>query len=355
MKQYIGIDFHKQFSQVAVLDHQGTIMDEQKIFHDQQEELANYFSQFGQDTSVAIESTRGWYWLVDMLQDYGLKVKLVHAKKVRIIAESTIKTDKIDAEVLAHLDRCNFLPQAYIANKQVRQERELLRYHLSLIKVQTAVKNRIHALLSKHNIHHGFSDLFGKSGVSFLRKLSLPGVFQFELLGYLSLLESIMELLKNAHKQIDKHCRAWPEAELLTTVPGIGKLSGLLLAAEIADIQRFSSAKKLSCYAGLAPSTHQSANREYLGAIIKDSNAYIRYVLLEAVPHVIKHDPKLRSFYNKIWRAKGFGKAKIATAHKLIIAIYYMLKNKEAYCFAHNKNLPQVNPLSGLGAITATH
>lgn len=153
MGNYIGIDFHKQFSQVAVMDDKGKILDERRLEHDQREELLTYFSQFERETSVALEATRNWYWLVDLLQEKGLNVKLVHAKKARIIAESTIKTDKVDARTLAQLDRCDFLPRAYIASPEIRSERELLRYHISLIKIQSSIKNRIHAILSKHLSH----------------------------------------------------------------------------------------------------------------------------------------------------------------------------------------------------------
>ncbi len=152
MKHYIGMDFHKQFSSVCVMDKDGQIIDERKLFHDNRNEMTDYFSQFNKDTSVSVEATRNWYWLADLLQEQGLDVKLVHAKKTRIIAESTIKTDKIDARVLAHLDRCNFLPQAYLVNKETRSERELLRYYLSLVKVQTGIKNRIHSVLAGKQI-----------------------------------------------------------------------------------------------------------------------------------------------------------------------------------------------------------
>lgn len=336
------------------MDEKGKVIDERKLHHDQPEELTSYFSQFSRDTHVAVEATRNWYWLVDLLQEQGMNVKLVHAKKARIIAESTIKTDKIDARVLAHLDRCDFLPQAYIADPQTRSERELLRYHINLVKIQTSVKNRIHAILAKHNIQHNFSDLFGRAGREFLKVAHLPPIFRLELNGYLELLENIAAILNRAKKEIVHHCRAWPEADLLTSAPGIGALTGLLLAAEIADIGRFKNAKKLCCYGGLASSTHQSANKEFHGHIIKDSNKYIRYAVLEAVPHAIKQDPKLWRFYNKLQRAKGKNKARIATARKLLVTIYYMLKHRAPYQVAHNENMVQVNPRRVLGAVTAT-
>jgi len=350
MGHYIGVDFHKQFSSICVMDKDGVLTDERKLYHDNRNEMISYFSQFNKDTSVSIEATRNWYWLADLLQEQGLDVKLVHAKKTRIIAESTIKTDKIDARVLAHLDRCNFLPQAYLADKQTRSERELLRYHISLVKVQTSIKNRIHAILAKHNIQHGFSDLFGTSGRIFLKGLALPEIFRFELEGYLHLLDEIAATIKRAKKEIAEHCRAWPEAQLLTSAPGIGSLTGLMLAAEIADIHRFKTFKKFCCYGGFASSTHQSANTEYHGHVIKDSNKYIRFAMLEAVSHAIKKDQRIWRFYMKIQRTKGPNKARIATARKLLHAVYCMLKHNTPYRMECCQDIRQVNPWTKLGA-----
>lgn len=351
MANYIGIDFHKQFSQVAVMDDKGKLIDERRLEHGDRDELKGYFSRFQPSTSVALEATRNWYWLVDLLQEQGMNVKLVHAKKARIIAESTIKTDKVDARVIAHLDRCNFLPQAYIASPETRSERELLRYHISLVKLQTSVKNRVHAILSKHNVQYNFSDLFGRAGREFLTGIALPEVFRLELNGYLDVLDKLSAVLNHAKKEIKEHCRSCREAQLLNTVPGIGEYGALLLAAEIADIHRFSDVKRFCCYGGTASSTHQSADTRYHGHIIKDSNKYIRFVVLEAVPHAVKKDLKLWRFYCKIERRKGKKIAKIATARKLLVIIYQMLKNGAPYRIAHKSEYSQVNPLAKLGTL----
>ncbi len=329
------------------MDETGNIMDERKLYHDNKIKLSNYFSKYKNDTSVSIEATRNWYWFVDLLQELNLNVKLVHPKKTRIIAENTIKTDKIDARILSHLDRCNFLPQAYIANKETRSSRELLRYYISLVKMQTTIKNKIHAILAKHNIQHQFSDLFGKSGILFLKTLQLPPIFQMELKSYMQLLENIRTHINNAKSKIKQLCYSSAYAQLLVSVPGIANMSALLLASEIADINRFKSYKKFCCYAGLVSSTHQSAETIYHGRIIKDSNKYIRYVLIEAVPKAIKKDYKLYCFYKAIKRKKGNVKAKIAVARKLAIAIFFMLKNNTTYHISNNDNaIIEVNPKS---------
>ena len=352
--KHIGIDFHKNFSYVMVMDKYGTITDQRKLFHAEVQEVIRYFSSFSDshNISVVLEATRNWYWMVNLLQTIGFDVKLAHSKKVRIIAESTIKTDKIDASVLAHLDRCNFLPQAYIADKDTRSMRELLRYRMSLVKIRSSIKNRIHAVLSKHNISHPFSDLFGKAGIKFLKELDLPPIFRMETDGYLNILEHLRLLLSEIEKEIKNKCRENEYAKLLMGIPGISYFSALLLAAEIADITRFKTFKKLVSYAGLASSTKQTGDIRYQGHIIRDSNKYIRYAVIEAVPHAIKKDCKLFALYNKVNRKKGNKKAKIAVARKLIIFIYFMLKNNTDY-LGNRDYILEVNPMTKLGAYKA--
>lgn len=353
MRYYIGVDFHMQFSFVSVMDSNGNIIEQRSLSHLDVPGIRGFFSRFAPDASVSVEATRSWYWFVDLLQDLGLSVNLVHPKKTRIIAESTIKTDKIDASVLAHLDRCQFLPKAFIPDLQSRSLRELLRYHLSLVKFRTATKNKIHALLAKLNIHHSFSDLFGKAGLEFLSKASLPDIFRLELNGYTNLLDHLKESIDAVTLVVKNSCTVSPMASRLFQVPGLGHFSALLLAAEIADIHRFASFKKFSSYSGLAPSTHQSGSKIYHGRIIKDSNPYIRCVLIEAVSHAIKKDNSLYWFYQRIAKKHGPNKARVATAHKLAKIIYFMLlKNQDYYL---NKTIfhSRVSPYTKLGIATA--
>lgn len=347
MKYYTGIDFHLQKSVVTVMDQTGNIVNEATLHHADRDGIVNFFSALPPKTSVAIEATRNWYWMIDLLQELNLDVKLVHVKKARIIAESTIKTDKIDSAILAHLDRSNFLPTAYIADKETRSQRELLRFYMNLVKIRSSLKNRIHAVLAKNNIQHGHSDLFGTSGTEFLKNLQLPPMFQLELNGYLAVLGNINIQIKTAQKQIKLQCKESSYVKYLLSVPGVSYFSALLLSAEIADINRFRTYKKICSYAGLVSSTHQSADTCYQGHIIKDSNKYIRYVLVEAVPVAIRKDAALFNFYTRIKLKKGSKKAKIATARKMLVSIYSMLKNNQHYQF--NKNINQMISVSKLG------
>jgi len=163
------------------MNDSGRVLDKSILYHENKEEMRNYFSSIEKPVTVAMEATRSWYWLYELLEGEGLNIKLAHPLKTKLIGEAKIKTDSIDAHVLAQLERTGFLPESYIPPKEVREQRELLRYRILLVSTRTRIKNRVHDIIDKLGIVHPFSDLFGKKGVDFLKSLSLPPTYQEEL------------------------------------------------------------------------------------------------------------------------------------------------------------------------------
>ena len=328
---HIGIDMHKRFSRVEVMNAKGEVLDTKTLFHDDRDSMRGYFSGIDRPAVSTIEATRNWYWLYELLEEEGLEVKLAHPMKVRLIAEARIKTDAIDAHVLAQLERSGFLPQAYIPPREVRDNREVLRYRLSLVGIRTGLKNRIHALLDKLGIFHPFSDLFGKAGREFLSTVPLRAVYRKELDGYLSAISFLNDEIKKVTRNIRASLRDDPRAKLLMTIPGIAHLTAHLLLCEIGDIHRFPSAKKLSSYAGLVPSVSQSAHHRWHGSITRQGNRYLRWAMVEAAQKAFTKDRRLAFFYQKLKKEKGSAKARVAVARKLLVAVYHVLKYEEPY------------------------
>jgi len=99
---------------------------------------------------------------------------LAHPFKTKAIASARIKSDSVDARILAHLLRADLIPESYVPSKEMRS---LVRHRLSIVKVRTMVKNKIHAIIIDRNgLKHEFSDLFGKAGISWLKGLKLPSL-----------------------------------------------------------------------------------------------------------------------------------------------------------------------------------
>ena len=174
MGQFIGVDIHRKFLQVCVMDAEGVVSEELRLEMDEPKAIEQFFSRFAEGTPVVVEATCGWMWLADLLDSLGLQVHLAHMKGVRVIAESRCKTDRIDARVLADLLRTNFLPEAYLAPPGVRDLRMILRHREGLIRWRTSAKNKVHGLLMRYNIHLEGSDIFGVAGRRMLSELELP-------------------------------------------------------------------------------------------------------------------------------------------------------------------------------------
>jgi len=328
---HVGLDMHKHFSAVAVLDDEGRVLDEQRLDHADRDRLVEYFQKLAGRAVVVIEAVRNWYWLYELLEGLGVTVRLVHTRKVRLIAESTVKTDRIDAVILAQLERTGFLPVAYIPTRQVRDQRELLRFRLSLVHLRTEIKNRVHAVIDKLGIQHCFSDLFGQAGRKFLAAVELRPVYRRELDNYLELLEELDQRIAAAGREIQAQLRPDPRAELLMTIPGVGVLTAHLLLSEIGDIGRFASAKRLCAYSGMVPITRQSANHLWQGRITKEGNRYIRWAMVEAACKAPSHDYGLGQFQRRVALRRGALKARVAVARKLLVAVWYVLTYSESY------------------------
>ena len=166
----VGIDLHRKRSHIAALDETGAQLLSRRIVNDPQTFLT-LLEDVG-ECRIALEATYGWEWLADVLQDAGYELHLAHPMRTKAIASARVKTDAVDARTLAHLLRADLLPEAYIAPRELRDLRELLRHRIALTQMRSALKNRIHAILAKHGIQRPVSDLFGKAGREFLAELA---------------------------------------------------------------------------------------------------------------------------------------------------------------------------------------
>ncbi len=218
---HIGLDVHRRFSQAAVLDDRGAVVEKTRLPNDP-EQFMGFFEQFPDKTPVSLEATLGWEWIGDLLQEQGLDVKLANPLKVKLIAESTIKTDTVDAVNLAQLERTDFLPACCFPPREVRLKRDLLRHRFALVTLRSSLKNRVHGILAKRGIQHHFSDLFGVDGRKFLAALDLPAVYRQATNNYLEMIDRLGQMIQKLDKQIRATVtRECPEAKLLLSIPGI--------------------------------------------------------------------------------------------------------------------------------------
>jgi len=328
---HVGLDLHKRFSTVTVMDDNGTVLEQDKLYHDDRARLTEFFRRLAGKAVVTVEATRNWYWLYELLEELGVTVKLANARKVRLIAEARLKSDKVDPGSLAQLERTGFLPEAYIPPRAIRDNREYLRYRLTLVRLRTGLKNKVHALLDKLGISHPFADLFCPAGRRFLDQLQLRPVYQEELTNYLALMDDMEHRIVAVTKEIQRQLKPDPRAKLLMTIPGIGHLTAYLLLNEIGDIKRFPTPGKLCAYGGIVPIVRQSADHRWQGHITREGNRYIRWALTESACKAPSKDYTLGSFYRRVAFRRGPLKARVAVARKLLVAVWYVLTYGEPY------------------------
>lgn len=328
----IGCDQHKHYCVMAAVNPKGQIVDERKIYHNAPEKLKEYLSQIPPGSRMAIESCGFDAWFCDQVETYNIEIHLVNPLKTKAIAEAKIKTDSLSAETLARLLHADLLAESYYAPPELRERRYLLRYRQCLVQYRTSIKNRIHALLHRLGIQNpSVNDLFGKQGLQWLKGLQLNPTYQRALKGYLDMLDCIKKRINDSETQIRSLLKDDPLADLLQTIPGVGKLAAFLLLAEMGPISRFPSPEKLCSYAGIIPSLHQSGQVRYSGSITKQGNKFIRWILVEAAHVAVRKDPALSHFYHRIKRKKGTHKATVAVARKLLTYVYHILAKKEPY------------------------
>jgi transposase len=349
MHHYIGMDMHRQFSQVCVLDAEGQTVRERRLYHEDVQEMTEFFAALAPGTPVAVEATYGWMWMADLLQGCGLQVHLAHPAGVRLIAESRLKTDKIDARILAQLLRTGFLPEAYLAPPPVRDLRMLLRHRQAMVKGRTSVKNAVHAVLARHNIHLPMSDVFGVAGTEMLAQMALPAPARRVLDDLLERIEFLNGQLRRLESHLHRALKPDVRIHWLTSLPGIGKLTAYYLLAEIGEIGRFCSAAKLASYAGLCPSTRASAGKVRHGPTGPAGRGLLKWALVEAAHIAVRRDPYFASVFQALQRRKGKQKAYVATARKMAVIVWQLLSEHRPY--EHKRKQTQAGSRCDVAAV----
>lgn len=329
---YAGLDLHKSMSVISVKDETGTLLKQGKAANDRTA-LEAFFKPFAESkVSIALEATSNYQWMYDTLEGLGHQVSLAHPLKVKAIASAKVKTDKIDSSILSDLLRADLLPTSYVPPEEIRFLREILRHRIRLVRDRAQVKNRIRAILIKINYPGiGACNIASAKAKAALQKLVVPAMYRISMEDSILQMEGLTQQIKRLDKKLPSLSRNFPAVEKLTEIPGIGIFSALVIVAEIGDIHRFASWKKLAGFSGLVPGVHQSAETRYGKPITHLGSSYLRWILVEVATSLIKHAGPLRAFYLRLSRTKGHGKAIVAVARKLLIGIYHVWKYDEPF------------------------
>ena len=336
--QYIALDAHKRYSLAAVEKVEECKAVEVRISH-RPGELNEFLKGLEIGSPVAVETVGNWYWIVDAIEAAGLKPRLVHARKAKMMICEGNKTDRLDAQGLNRLQKVGTLPTVWIPPSELRDKRDLARSRMVLVDQRTRLKNRLHATLDKYALGvEGVSDVFGKKGRVLLRQsiAKLPPETQFAARQVLSALEGLDERIHELEKRIREVFEETEAVRLLKTLPGIGFTLAVVIAGEVGEVERFSRPEKLASYSGTVPRVFSSGGKTRYGNLRADVNQYLKWVFIEAANCVClnhKRYPQrhVSRLYQRIKKRKEHGKAIGAVARHLAEAAYWVLRKKEPY------------------------
>jgi transposase len=324
---YVGLDVHRKSVVATVLDDGGKRVHQTK-FGSTDRELIEFLGQLTGPRKVALEVCSMWPHFYDAASSTGAEVVLSDPLKTRLIAKTSRKTDKVDSEALATLLRLDSLPTVFVPPPELRALRSIVRERRFYRRSATSIMNRIYHEMTSRGIAYEDRILVHRRKRETLRQLELPIVDRG-----LDAIRSMEDTAKLLDRAIEEAWEASPDAQLLTTIPGVGKLGAVALVAFLCPIERFRSVDEVSSYLGLVPRIYQSGEHVYHGRLKKDSNGLLRTILVELS---WTHRQRCRAgavskIAKRVGRRASRGRASIAAAHKLLKIVYAMLKHREPF------------------------
>ena len=334
---YVGIDLHKKTISICVVNQERQKIDYKRFACSTPETIVDYFRRLGSFQAV-VEATASYEWLVRLLEPWAERIVLAHPKKLRVIAESTRKSDKIDARVLAEFLALDMIPQAYRPTPRQREHRVLVRHRCFLQRRITSIRTKIRRILSDYNADR--PDLFTVEGLEYLAKVKLSAADRFAVEQLLAEFEFQHTQLRALAAELKKFVAQAPIAEaeardLLHSIPGVGPVTTEVVLSELADPKRFRNAKCAVAYAGMAPGQRESAGKTKELHIERTGSKLLRWVLVEAAWQMVRRTGRWRVIFERLSGRIGRKKAIVAIARRLLGVMMALLKSGQPYRHAY--------------------
>jgi transposase len=353
MEQFIGCDAHKKFSVFVAVNEKGQAGEALRVAHDRQL-YREFLSQLPAHSAIAVEASGSYSWLVDEMERSGHQPRLCNPLEAKRRMGLTNKTDKLDAKGLAILLRNGTLPEVWIPPSELRDQRELLRLRIFLVRLRTRVKNRIHGTLARHNVQVPGADLFGVAARLDLgtRLPELPPHSREAVEQELATLDFLQIQLESAEQRLESIMNVSVEADLLKTLPCVGKVLSMVLMLEIGRVDRFATAAHLASYAGLVPRVHSSGGHTRMGQVRGNVNRNLKWAFVETGNLIVINQRGLAGthvvrLYQRIKRRKNHQKAVVAVARHLAEAAWWVLTKQEVYREPHGPHQQALSSTHG--------
>jgi transposase len=332
---FIGIDLHKKTISVCVMNQERKVLKRQKLYCAEPDTIVAFFEKYRPFQAV-VEATASYEWLWQLLEPLAQRLVLAHPKKLRVIAESKNKSDKLDAQVLAEFLALDMIPEAYRPTARQRQHRALVRQRCFVQKNLTRLRNKIRRLLSDYNADR--PDLFTKAGLTSLlgMKKQLSEADRFVLNQLLAEWDYHRKQFQAVGRQLKAFAQKAPLKEqevrtVLASMPVVGPTTIEVVLSEIGDIERFRSHKRVVAYAGLAPGHRESAGHKKDMGITKQGSGLLRWVLIQTAWRMIRCSARWWLVYDNLKKRRGSKRAIVAVARRLLTVMAALWRTGQRY------------------------
>ena len=331
-KYYCGIDLHTKKMYVCILDSEGKIRLHQNIRTDP-ESFLHILTPFREDVVVAVECMFTWYWIADLCVQHNIPFVLGHALYMKAIHGGKAKNDKIDSHKIATLLRGGMIPQSYVYPVRMRATRDLLRRRNHFMRKRAELFAHIQNTRNQYNLPDPLGCIAkpqNRKGI--VERFDDPSI-QKSISANLLMIESYDRLLTQLEHEIIASAKEHDlrSYALLQTIPGVGKILALVILYEIESIDRFPSVQDFVSYSRLVKCTKESNGKIYGTNGNKIGNAHLKWSFSEAAVLFLKGNEPGKKYLQRLAHKHGKAKALSILAHKLGRAVYFMLKNKEAF------------------------
>jgi len=334
-RNFIGVDLHKKSITICVVDQNRKVLARRTINCKETDEIVAFFRNF-RPFKVVVEATASYPWFVELVEPLADRVVLGNPKKLRVIAESTKKTDRLDAQILADFLALDMIPEAYQPTPRQREHRALVRHRQYLQGRLTSVRSKIHNILSNYNADR--KDLFSANcGPAYFKEVPLSDADRFVIKQLWALWQEFLTQREALTKKFKALVAKAPQREkedraLLKTVPEVGFVTAEVVLSELGGYDRFRNSKAVCAYAGLAPAVRQSGGKRSKDMrITKEGSGLLRWALVESAWRLVRRSPKWAAMYARLKERKGKKRAIVAVARKLLCVLYAMLRTRTPY------------------------
>lgn len=336
--KFVGADLHKKSITFCVVTRTGTkttVLKSTRILCRELDKIEHFFESLG-DFQVTVEATIGYDWFAALAEKFATRVVIAHAGRLRIIAESTRKTDKIDARILADFLALDMIPEAWRPTPRVRQHRSLVRRRCKMQSRVTSIKNTLHAVLTRYNSDR--TDLFTGVGRSAVKKLQLLEEDRWLINDLFEDLDQAIDRLHGIDQRLARFASGASQVErearaVLATMPGVGVITIETVLAELGDVKRFRCADAVVSFAGLDPGVRESDGKRKDLRLSKAGSPLLRWIMIQLAHRVKNKSPRWRRSFERISKRAGKKKATCAIARRLLLVMYAMLRDGSEYRF----------------------